>query len=150
MIFLRIHLSVKRPFMFFHTFIDFGSTVLYRQYMRSPTKFQEASTHTAEYEMAGFPGAIGSTDATQIMLLEHVSYHLRQTRIGFKISHTARTYNITVNHRRQIHATTSGHPARWNNKTLGAVEQDCEGIRFVRSRGFHAIVFSFVPIETHD
>jgi hypothetical protein len=67
--------------------------------------------------MAGFPGAIGSTDATHIML-ERVLYCLRQTHIGLKMSHTARTYNITVNHRRRILATTSGHPARWNDKTL--------------------------------
>jgi hypothetical protein len=67
--------------------------------------------------MTGFPGAIGSTDATHIML-ERVSYCLRQTHIGFKMSHTARTYNITVNHRRQILVTTSGHPAPWNDKTL--------------------------------
>lgn len=102
---------------FFHVFIDFGSTVLYSLYVRAPTNCHEASQHTAEYEMAGFPGAVGSTDATHIML-ERVSYRLRQTHIGFKMSHTARTYNITVNHRRQILATTSGHPARWNDKTL--------------------------------
>ena len=34
------------------------------------------------------------------------------------MTHTARTYNISVNHRRQILAKTTGHPARWNNKTL--------------------------------
>jgi hypothetical protein len=34
------------------------------------------------------------------------------------MTHTARTYNITVTHRRQILATTTGHPARWNDKTL--------------------------------
>jgi hypothetical protein len=34
------------------------------------------------------------------------------------MSHTARTYNITVNHRRRILSTTNGHPARWNDKTL--------------------------------
>jgi hypothetical protein len=34
------------------------------------------------------------------------------------MTHTARTYNITVNHRRQILATTTGHQARWNDKTL--------------------------------
>ena len=43
---------------------------------------------------------------------------LRQTHIGFKMSHTAQTYNITVDHRRQILATKSGHPARWKYKTL--------------------------------
>jgi hypothetical protein len=102
---------------FFHTFVDFGSTVLYTQYIRPPQNCSEARQHTSEYTMAGFPGAIGSTDATHIML-ERVQYRLRQTHIGFKMSHTARTYNITVNHRRQILATTTGHPARWNDKTL--------------------------------
>jgi hypothetical protein len=34
------------------------------------------------------------------------------------MSHTARTYNITVNHRRRTLSTTTGHPARWNDKTL--------------------------------
>lgn len=68
--------------------------------------------------MVGVPGDIGSTDATHIML-ERVHYCLRQTHIRFKMMHMARTYNIMVNHRRQILATTAGHPARWkNDKTL--------------------------------
>ena len=73
--------------------------------------------HSAEYELAGLPGAIGSCDATHIML-ERVSYGFRQTHLGFKMTHTAMAYNITVNHRRQIMATTSGHPGHWNDKTL--------------------------------
>jgi hypothetical protein len=102
---------------FFHAFIDYGSTVLYQLYIRPPRTSWDARVHSAEYEIAGFPGAVGSSDATHI-LLERVSYRFRQTHIGFKMSHTARSYNITVNHRRQIIATTSGHPARWNDKTL--------------------------------
>jgi hypothetical protein len=102
---------------FFHKFVDYGSTVLYAKYVRPPRTGHDAREHTSEYAMAGFPGAIGSTDATHIMV-ERVAYRLRQTHIGFKMSHTARTYNITVNHRRQILATTTGHPARWNDKTL--------------------------------
>ncbi len=39
----------------------------------SPTTYYgEARTHIKEYEMAGFPGAVGSTDATHV-LLERVS-----------------------------------------------------------------------------
>ncbi len=102
---------------FFHCFIDYGSSVLYALYIRPPTCAAEAQAHTSEYAEAGFTGAIGSTDTTHI-LLERVAYRLRQTHIGFKMTHTARTYNITVNHRRQILATTTGHPARWNDKTL--------------------------------
>ena len=103
---------------FFHCFIDFGSVVLYALYIRPPTCAEDAKAHdTGEYDVTGFTGAIGSTDATHI-LIERVAYRMRQTHIGFKMTHTARTYNITVNHRRQIMATTTGHPARWNDKTL--------------------------------
>ena len=42
----------------------------------------------------------------------------RPSHIGFKMLHTAQTYNITVNHWRRILSTTSGHSARWNDKTL--------------------------------
>ena len=38
--------------------------------------------------------------------------------MDFKTSNTARTYNITVNNRQRILATTTGHPSRWNDKTL--------------------------------
>ena len=102
---------------FFHRFIDYGSSVLYHKYVRPPRCSADARVHSAEYELAGLPGAIGSCDATHIML-ERVSYRFRQTHLGFKMTHTARAYNITVNHRRQIMATTSGHPGRWNDKTL--------------------------------
>jgi hypothetical protein len=74
-------------------------------------------TQQPEYMQAGLPGCVGSTDATHI-LLEKVEYRFRQSHLGFKSSHTSRTYNITVNHRRQILATTTGHPALWNDKTL--------------------------------
>ena len=35
-----------------------------------------------------------------------------------KFAHMARTYNMTVNHRRRILSTTHGHPARFNDKSL--------------------------------
>lgn len=38
-------------------------------YVQTPTNScQETSLHTPEYKMAGFPGAVGSTDATHVML----------------------------------------------------------------------------------
>jgi hypothetical protein len=77
----------------------------------------QASLHMEEYTLAGFPGAVGSTDATHIML-ERVNYRFWQSHMGFKMTHTAQTYIITVNHRSRILATTQGHPACWNDKTL--------------------------------
>ena len=72
-----------------------------------------------EYAVAGFPGCIGSTDATHIPL-DKVTASFRQAHLGYKLGSdaTTRTYNLTVNHRRQILHTTTGHPGRWNDKTL--------------------------------
>jgi hypothetical protein len=87
---------------FFHAFTTFGAKFLYTR-----------------YAVAGFPGCIGSTDATHIPL-DKVTALLRQAHLGNKIGSdaTTRTYNVTVNHRCQILHTTTGHPGRWNDKTL--------------------------------
>jgi hypothetical protein len=102
---------------FFHKFIQFGSSVLYKKYVLTPTTAHEASEHTQQYAKSGLPGCVGSIDATH-NLLERVEYRLRQSHLGFKGSHTSRSYNITVNNRRKILATTTGHPARWSDKTV--------------------------------
>ena len=43
---------------------------------------------------------------------------LRNHNKGYKLDLPTRTYNLTTNHRRQILSTTTGHPGRWNDKTL--------------------------------
>ena len=102
---------------FLHAFLEYGSTVLFDKYVRTPATSREAGGHMAEYGLAGMPGAVGSTDATHVPL-ERVHHRFRQAHLGFKMSYTCRTYNITVNHRRRVLSTTDGHPARWNDKTL--------------------------------
>ncbi len=102
---------------FLHTFLEYGSTVLYDKYVHSPANSRQAHGHMAEYVLAGLPGAVGSTDATHVPL-ERVHHRHRQAHLGFKMSNTARTYNIRVNHCRRTLSTTNGHPARWNDKTL--------------------------------
>jgi hypothetical protein len=56
-------------------------------------------------------------DATHI-LIERCAYRLRNAHKGHKLSGTARRYNITPNHRRQILGSTRGHPSCWNDKTI--------------------------------
>ena len=113
---------------FLHRFIDFGSTVLYEQFVIMSKTPEEAKDHMGEFERAGLAGALGSTDATHVML-ERVESRMRQAHLGFKMTHTARTYNLTVNHRRRILSTTHGHPARWNDKTLASFDSCMTGIR---------------------
>jgi len=102
---------------FFHKFIEFGAKVLYPAHVSVPLTLNDLQSCEHEYRMAGFPGCIGSTDATHIPL-ENVSYGIRQCHLGYKMKTTTRTYNLTVNHRRQILHSTFGHPGRWNDKTL--------------------------------
>jgi len=112
---------------FLHKFLRYGSTELYKRYVISPSTEDEARHHMAEYMDAGLPGAVGSTDATHI-LLERVPNKHRQAHLGFKSSHTARAYNITVNHRRRILACTDGSPARWNDMTLASFDPFMQGL----------------------
>ena len=52
------------------------------------------------------------------MLLECCSFRIRKLNLGYKLAHTARTYNMTVNHRKRILSTTKGYLVRFNDKTL--------------------------------
>jgi hypothetical protein len=102
---------------FFHVFIKFGAEVLYPVFVQFPTNAEQFQTHREEFNDSGLHGAGFSTDATNV-LLWRLSHNLKQSHIGFKNSHPARTYNLTCNHRRCILRTTKGHPSRWNDKTL--------------------------------
>jgi hypothetical protein len=113
---------------FFHAFIDFGNSVLFNRYVKTPSSEEEIRNHMFKMEQAGFHRCIGSTDATHIML-EKCSAQLHHQHKGFKMTHTARTYNMTVNHRRRIISTTRGHPARWNDKTLILFDEFAHGMK---------------------
>jgi hypothetical protein len=102
---------------FFHVFIEWGHTFLFDRYVVFPANAEVAATHMHKMKLAEFDGAIGSTDATHVRM-ERCSYRLANAHSGAKLRMPSRTYNMTVNHRRQILSTTRGHPARWNDKTL--------------------------------
>ena len=110
-----IHEETHRQF--FHVFIEWGSSVLFDECVVPPETNEDLVEHTAEFSMAGFNGCIGSVDATHVSM-ERCSHWLWQSNKGFKLNMPSRTYNITVNHRRRIISSTTGHPARWNDKTL--------------------------------
>jgi Plant transposon protein len=102
---------------FFHSFIYWGSTVLYEKFVCFPTNALQVHDCTDMMESAGFHGCVASTDATHVTMMRCPVSRSNEHR-GHKESLPARTYNISVNHKRKILHTTSGHPARWNDKTL--------------------------------
>ena len=112
---------------FFHYFIDYCSTTLYKRYVISPSSPEDAASHMHEMEQAGCHGSCGSTDGVHITM-EKCSHRLKQHHLGPKLSHTARSYNVTVNHRRRILSSSPGHPSRWNDKTLVLFDDFVKGI----------------------
>ena len=61
---------------FIHAFIRFGSTVLYNTYVCEPLSKEQLDDCAFEFNQAGLPGAIGSTDATHV-IIERCLYKLR-------------------------------------------------------------------------
>jgi hypothetical protein len=91
-------ISAKVHRNYFHEFIAVAANVLYLMHVLTPLTNEDCQTHMNEFGMAGFTGAIGSTDATHITV-EKCSYRLRNNHLGPKQHLTARTFNLTVNHR---------------------------------------------------
>ena len=113
---------------FFHVFIEFCSTSLYSRFVLTPVHLPEARSNMREYEVAGFPGCVGSTDCTHVTT-ERCEYRLKNNHLGAKSSHTTRTFNLTCNHRRRIIHSTHGGPGRWNDQTMVRLDQFISGIR---------------------
>jgi hypothetical protein len=73
---------------FFHHFVKFGSTVLYDKYVLTLVFVNKAKTHMREFEEAGFPGCVGSSDATH-KTTNRCEYDLKNNHLGLKSSLTA-------------------------------------------------------------
>jgi hypothetical protein len=80
---------------FFHEFVLYGQKVLFPKYVVAPRTQAEAESCMAEFALAGFPGCIGSMDASHVCL-EHVEFRLRQPHLANKLHTTARSYNIVT------------------------------------------------------
>jgi len=68
-------ISVEVHRNFFHQFVSVGEKILYPMYVKGqqPATEQDAANHGFEYDLAGFTGGIGSSDATHITI-EKCSY----------------------------------------------------------------------------
>jgi hypothetical protein len=97
---------------FFHQFVTFGATVLYPTYVSVPQTVEELQDCGNEYNIAGFLGCIGSTDAAHIPL-EKVCVSLRQAHLGFKSKSTIRTYNLTYKQSSEKNLAHNIRPPRW-------------------------------------
>jgi hypothetical protein len=102
---------------FFPLFVKACRKFLYPMWVKRPETAEEVKDHMAEFKAAAFDGCIGSADVTHI-ITEKCHARLKNQNLGGKDSHTTRAYQLVVNHRRQILASTVGFPGRWNDQTI--------------------------------
>ena len=102
---------------FFTLFVKACRLHLYPVWVRRPTTDEEVEDCMSEFTAAGFDGCIGSADVTHI-LMEKCHARLKNQNKGAKDAHTTRAYQLVVNHRRQIIASTVGFPGRWNDTSV--------------------------------
>ena len=67
------------------------------------------------FEISGYDGYIGSSDATRVEILKCASW-ATICHLDHKLNIPPRTYNTTISHSRPNLGTTFEHPATWNNK----------------------------------
>ena len=113
---------------FFHNFLLYGSTVLYKKHVSLPASTTDPSEWERLFKLAGFSGCIGSSDGTHIGMLNCHSWATINHK-GPKLNIPSRTYNTTVTHTRQILGTTFGHPATWNDKTIVLYDELLKGVK---------------------
>ncbi|KAL7474962.1 LOW QUALITY PROTEIN: hypothetical protein ACHAW6_000899 [Cyclotella cf. meneghiniana] len=76
------------------------------------------------FVITGLPGALGSTDATHITMW-NCEYNYAPIILS---KNTMHSYNMTVNHWHCILHSTQGGPGRWNDQTMGLLENFVKGI----------------------
>ena len=124
---------------FFHQFIKIGSTILFEKYVSTPRTAEEIERHMSEFKLAGMPGACASSDATSIVH-EMCSHRIQRIHKGFKTKYPTRTYNLTVNHCREILGSTRGHPGSFNDKMVVMYDEFITDIK-------HGHIFSDYEFE---
>ena len=106
--------SIHRKFFF--RFLRWGFDVLYPQCVKLPsnqTKFDEIM---CDYKTMGFPGVMGSIDATHVKL-NRCPDNYRQDSTG-KEHFPTRVFQVCVSFNRRILHSTSGNFGSWNDKTI--------------------------------
>ena len=85
--------------------------------MNLPKILEDLKSHEELFAIAGMHGCIGSTDSTDVPMLNCVLWAANNHK-GCKFKIPAQRHNVTVNHSRYILNATCGHPASWNDKTI--------------------------------
>ena len=121
------YISAEVHRQFFMLFLEYGSEVLYNKYVINALDTTDTSAIEKIFRLAGFNGAMGSSDGTHIGMLCCPSWAFINHK-GFKLAIPSRNYNATVTHWKQILGTTCGHPGTWNDKSIVLFDELIQGV----------------------
>ena len=113
---------------FLSIFLVYGSIILYQKWTIDPLANREIDDLEKLFRMAGCNDYIGSSDATNIAMLNCDSW-AQVVHTGYTLSLPSINYNMTVDHPRWILGSTMGNPVTWNDKTLILYDQLVCGVR---------------------
>jgi len=111
----------------FILFIRFVSSHFREEWIREP-EGEELEQVVREFQMMGFPGAVGSMDATHV--------HWRRCPSGATNLHTGkesfptRVFNVAVTHHGQVFAVSDSQPGARNDKTIVRFDTFVNKMRF--------------------
>ena len=94
-------ISSKANRIFINTFLEYGSTILYKKWVTEPSLNRNVAEIERLFLVAGFNGCIESSDATCVSMLK-CSALAHIIHKGFKLCVPSRTYNTTVDHSYRI------------------------------------------------
>ena len=101
--------------------------MLYNRHVALPQNVEDLKIHEKLFALAGMDGCIGSTDTTDVPMLNCSSW-ASINHIGYKMKQPARRYNVTVDHSRLILNVTTGFPASWNDKSIVLYDDLVRGV----------------------
>ena len=103
-------ISAETHWQFISKFIQYGSSILWKQYVSKVDTDTNAEYNTSLFQTAGIPGCIGSVDVTHA-LRKNCADWAQNRHKGYKLNKPSRNYNVTCNHMRELLACTQGFPA---------------------------------------
>jgi hypothetical protein len=106
------------------------ATDAYPQVCKAPETVAEVNECMRYYAISGFPGCIGSVDVTHIKWCKCTGNlkQIHKSRYGY----TTRAYQVTVNHKKQCLAATSGFYGTCNDKTIIKFDEFVQRVQSLR------------------
>ena len=118
----------RRSIVVFFKFLSVLDTVFFSsKWVITHVHLSEAQSNMKGFDLAGFPGCVGSCDSTHIVF-KRCEYNLKNNHLGAKNALTTKTFNLTCNHLWRILPTTNGGPGRWSDQSMVRLDTFVSGI----------------------